>query len=161
MLSCTSPSLNSLLFCISSVLSPKRQPTKQMCQYLNKLSIYSITVIWANITSCNIILIQIGILFMFMMPFLPNYGWQGRMFECSGIMLLCYSQKKKSPQWSELWSQRNSRKRSKFAHFAQNAQFWNIFVDFSAIIIQIFVGICLLFPIFQRASFEYHKQTIR
>ena len=46
------------------------------------------------------------------------------------------------------------------AHFA-NAQFWNIFMNCSVTIIWINAGIFLLFPIFQGASFNYHKPNIK
>ena len=46
------------------------------------------------------------------------------------------------------------------AHFAQNAQFWNVFMNFSVTIILINMGIFLLSPIFQGTSFKYHKPNI-
>ena len=49
----------------------------------------------------------------------------------------------------------------KVLRFAQNCQFWNIFMNCSVTITLIDTGIFLLFPIFQGASFDYHKPNIR
>ena len=52
-------------------------------------------------------------------------------------------------------------KLAKIAHFAQNSQFGNIFINCSVTIILINAGIFALFPIFQGASYNYHEPNIR